>query len=213
VIYGLAEAAHAAEHRHRRRGGAFPPLIGWVAATGHVTLMPVLLFLIIFMWTPPHFWALALFVQTDYAKVGIPMMPVVAGEKATRRQMLAYAVLLLPPTLVPWFIGGTGLVYGCRRWCWGWCSWRSRSASACAPACRTNEARKAPVRLFGLYLFVLFARWWPIARHGARLASMNPNDDHLSPAESEAYRARQRARAGLGLTLARWRCCSSRSRS
>ncbi len=70
--------------------GAFPPLIGWVAVTGDITLMPVLLFAIIFIWTPPHFWALALFVKSDYAKVGIPMMPVVAGEQSTRRQILAY---------------------------------------------------------------------------------------------------------------------------
>src|SRR4029078_5765875 len=79
--------------------GAFPPLIGWVAVTGHVTLMPVLLFAIIFMWTPPHFWALALFVKTDYAKAGIPMLPVVAGEATTRWQILAYAVLLVPVRL------------------------------------------------------------------------------------------------------------------
>ncbi|HET9627898.1 MAG TPA: heme o synthase [Novosphingobium sp.] len=96
--------------------GAFPPLIGWVAVTGHITLMPVVLFAIIFMWTPPHFWALALFVQSDYAKVGIPMLPVVAGETATRRQILIYAVLLLPlslvPCLVPPDLGGAGRVYG-----------------------------------------------------------------------------------------------------
>jgi protoheme IX farnesyltransferase len=92
--------------------GAFPPLIGWVAVTGHVTLMPVLLFAIIFFWTPPHFWALALFVKSDYAKVGIPMMPVVAGEKATRQQILIYAVLLLPLSVLPWWIGGTGAIYG-----------------------------------------------------------------------------------------------------
>jgi protoheme IX farnesyltransferase len=92
--------------------GAFPPLIGWVAATGHVSLMPVVLFAIIFMWTPPHFWALALFVKTDYAKVGIPMLPVVAGERTTRRHMLIYTILLLPVTLVPWWIGGTGVIYG-----------------------------------------------------------------------------------------------------
>ncbi|MES2491695.1 MAG: heme o synthase [Pseudomonadota bacterium] len=92
--------------------GAFPPLIGWVAATGSISLMPVLLFAIIFMWTPPHFWALALFVQSDYAKVGIPMLPVVAGEPATRRQILIYAALLLPLSLVPWWIGGTGMLYG-----------------------------------------------------------------------------------------------------
>jgi protoheme IX farnesyltransferase len=92
--------------------GAFPPLIGWVAATGHISVMPIVLFAIIFMWTPPHFWALALFVQSDYAKVGIPMMPVVAGEASTRKQILAYAVLLLLISLVPWLIGGTGAIYG-----------------------------------------------------------------------------------------------------
>ena len=95
--------------------GAFPPLIGWVAATGHVTLMPVVLFAIIFFWTPPHFWALALFVKSDYAKVGIPMMPVVAGEKSTRRQILAYAALLLPLSALPWWLPGeehTGAIYG-----------------------------------------------------------------------------------------------------
>ncbi|MES2700318.1 MAG: heme o synthase [Pseudomonadota bacterium] len=92
--------------------GAFPPLIGWVAVTGDITLMPVLLFAIIFIWTPPHFWALALFVQTDYAKVGIPMMPVVAGEKSTRRQILGYSIALLLVSLAPWAIGGTGTIYG-----------------------------------------------------------------------------------------------------
>jgi protoheme IX farnesyltransferase len=92
--------------------GAFPPLIGWVAATGDITAMPVILFAIIFFWTPPHFWALALFVQSEYAKVGIPMMPVVAGEKSTRIQILIYAVLLLPLSLLPWWIGGAGAVYG-----------------------------------------------------------------------------------------------------
>jgi len=92
--------------------GAFPPLIGWVAVTGDITAMPILLFAIIFFWTPPHFWALALFVQSDYAKVGIPMLPVVAGEKATRRQIMAYTVLLAPIAIAPWWIGGTGWIYG-----------------------------------------------------------------------------------------------------
>ncbi|WP_260928019.1 heme o synthase [Novosphingobium sp. 9] len=94
--------------------GAFPPLIGWIAATGHITPMPLVLFAIIFFWTPPHFWALALFVKSDYAKVGIPMMPVVAGEKATRRHIMGYAVLLLPLSMVPWFLPheATGPVYG-----------------------------------------------------------------------------------------------------
>jgi len=92
--------------------GAFPPLIGWVAVTGDITVMPVLLFAIIFMWTPPHFWALALFVKTDYAKAGIPMLPVVAGEAATRRQILAYSLILFAVSLAPWWIGGTGALYG-----------------------------------------------------------------------------------------------------
>jgi heme o synthase len=92
--------------------GAFPPLIGWVAVTGDVTLMPVLLFAIIFAWTPPHFWALALFVKTDYAKAGIPMLPVVAGEAATRRQILAYSLILFAVSLAPWWIGGAGALYG-----------------------------------------------------------------------------------------------------
>ena len=92
--------------------GAFPPMIGWVAVTGEITLMPVLLFAIIFMWTPPHFWALALFVKTDYEKVGIPMMPVVKGEASTRRQILVYAVLLVPFAVAPWIIGATGAIYG-----------------------------------------------------------------------------------------------------
>jgi protoheme IX farnesyltransferase len=92
--------------------GAFPPLIGWVAVTGEITAMPILLFAIIFFWTPPHFWALALFVQSDYAKVGIPMLPVVAGEKVTRRQIMIYTVLLAPIAIAPWAIGGTGWIYG-----------------------------------------------------------------------------------------------------
>ena len=92
--------------------GAFPPLIGWVAVTGEITAMPLLLFAIIFFWTPPHFWALALFVQTDYAKVGIPMLPVVAGEGPTRRQIMLYTLVLAPIAIAPWAIGGTSWVYG-----------------------------------------------------------------------------------------------------
>jgi len=91
--------------------GAFPPLIGWIAVTGEITAMPLLLFAIIFIWTPPHFWALALWVKTDYAAAGIPMMPVVAGEKSTRRQILAYSVALLAVSVAPWWIGGTGAIY------------------------------------------------------------------------------------------------------
>ena len=91
--------------------GAFPPLIGWVAVTGDITAVPLLLFAIIFIWTPPHFWALALFVKTDYANVGIPMLPVVAGEKTTRRHILAYAVVLAAVAVAPYFVGGAGAIY------------------------------------------------------------------------------------------------------
>lgn len=92
--------------------GAFPPVIGWVAVTGDITVMPVLLFAIIFLWTPPHFWALALFVQSDYAKVGIPMLPVVRGEATTRRHILAYAIVLSPVALAPFLLGLANAIYG-----------------------------------------------------------------------------------------------------
>ena len=138
--------------------GAFPPLIGWVAVTGNITLMPVLLFLIIFMWTPPHFWALALFVQIDYAKVGIPMMPVVAGEKSTRRQILIYALLLLPVTLAPWWIGGTGWVYGVSALVLG-VIFVALSIHVGLRSSEPDDKMKPEKRLFAysvLYLFVLF---------------------------------------------------------
>lgn len=138
--------------------GAFPPLIGWVAVTGNITLMPVLLFLIIFMWTPPHFWALALFVQIDYAKVGIPMMPVVAGEKSTRRQILIYALLLLPVTLAPWWIGGTGWVYGVSALVLG-VIFVALSIQVGLRNSVPDDTMKPEKRLFAysvLYLFVLF---------------------------------------------------------
>ncbi len=92
--------------------GAFPPIIGWAAVTNDVTLLPVLLFALIFIWTPPHFWALALFIKSDYAKVGIPMMPVVAGEKSTRRQIFGYSVALLAIASAPPLLGLTGWIYG-----------------------------------------------------------------------------------------------------
>ncbi len=138
--------------------GAFPPLIGWVAVTGHVTLMPVLLFAIIFMWTPPHFWALALFVQSDYAKAGIPMLPVVAGETTTRRQMFAYAVILFAVSLAPWWIGGVGAIYGVAALLLS-----GAFVALCVPVAlrraEEGDRMKPEKRLFGysvLYLFALF---------------------------------------------------------
>jgi protoheme IX farnesyltransferase len=92
--------------------GAFPPMIGWAAVTGDLALLPVLLFAIIFFWTPPHFWALSLFANSDYRRAGVPMMPVVRGVRATKIQMLAYTLLLLPLTASPWLLGLTGWVYG-----------------------------------------------------------------------------------------------------
>ncbi|MDX1540134.1 MAG: heme o synthase [Geminicoccaceae bacterium] len=92
--------------------GAIPPVIGWAAVTGEISLFPILLFLIIFMWTPPHFWALSLYRATDYERAGVPMLPVVAGAESTRRHVLAYTLLLVPVTLLPYLIGYAGWFYG-----------------------------------------------------------------------------------------------------
>ena len=92
--------------------GAFPPVIGWAAATGDVALLPVLLFSLVFLWTPPHFWALALFVKSDYAKAGVPMLPVVAGERNTRLQILLYTLPMAAVAVLPWALRLTGPVYG-----------------------------------------------------------------------------------------------------
>jgi protoheme IX farnesyltransferase len=92
--------------------GAFPPLIGWVAATGHVAALPLLLFAIIFLWTPPHFWALSLFVRSDYAAAGIPMLPVVAGFENTRRQIFLYSLPMAGAAVAPWPLGLAGPIYG-----------------------------------------------------------------------------------------------------
>jgi protoheme IX farnesyltransferase len=92
--------------------GAFPPLIGWVAATGHMGALPLLLFALIFLWTPPHFWALSLFVRSDYAAAGIPMLPVVAGFESTRRQIFLYSLPMAAAAVAPWALGLAGTVYG-----------------------------------------------------------------------------------------------------
>jgi len=92
--------------------GAFPPMIGWAAVTGDISLASVALFALIFFWTPPHFWALALFRKVDYAKAGVPMLPVVAGVRETKRQMMVYTLSLLPISLAPAFLGVAGWLYG-----------------------------------------------------------------------------------------------------
>jgi protoheme IX farnesyltransferase len=91
--------------------GAFPPMIGWAAVTGTLDLEAAALFLLIFLWTPPHFWALALYRSDDYARAGVPMLPVVAGKRATRRQILLYTLLLIPASLAPAALGTVGMVY------------------------------------------------------------------------------------------------------
>jgi protoheme IX farnesyltransferase len=139
--------------------GAFPPLIGWAAVTGDVTLLPALMFAIIFFWTPPHFWALALFMKSDYSVAGIPMLPNVAGQRATRNQIFGYSWVLGAVAIAPWVLGMTGWVYGATTLVanafflfLALHVWRSETTEA--------AAMSAEKRLFGysiLYLFILFA--------------------------------------------------------
>ncbi|MEN3377607.1 MAG: heme o synthase, partial [Hyphomicrobiales bacterium] len=138
--------------------GAFPPVVGWAAVTGDVSLAPVLMFLIIFLWTPPHFWALGLLSTEDYRRAGVPMLPVVAGPDATRLQILLYTIVLAPVGLTPTLFGFAGLVYGAVALVCGaimlalaWRVYRERTGPPAASAAK---------RLFAfslLYVFVLFA--------------------------------------------------------
>ena len=136
--------------------GAFPPMIGWAAVTGSVSLEPVLLFLIIFFWTPPHFWALALYRTEDYARAGIPMLPVVSGDASTRRHILLYTLILVPLGVAPWAFGYTGFLYGITAVLTGaimlTLGWQVLHES--------RPAERASRNLFAfsiLYLFLLFA--------------------------------------------------------
>ncbi|MER8910547.1 heme o synthase [Mesorhizobium sp. M0854] len=140
--------------------GAIPPVIGWAAVTGSVSLESLVLFLVIFLWTPPHFWALALFKSDDYAKAGIPMMPNVAGQASTRRQIFAYALVLAPVGVLPWVLGFTTPVYGIVALLLGagfvWYAWRVLQMAD------DDRAMKPAKALFGyslLYLFAVFAAY------------------------------------------------------
>ncbi|MER8590169.1 MULTISPECIES: heme o synthase [unclassified Mesorhizobium] len=140
--------------------GAIPPVIGWAAVTGSVSLESLVLFLVIFLWTPPHFWALALFKSEDYAKAGIPMMPNVAGQASTRRQIFAYALVLAPVGVLPWVLGFTTPVYGIVALLLGagfvWYAWRVLQMAD------DDRAMKPAKALFGyslLYLFAIFAAY------------------------------------------------------
>ena len=138
--------------------GAIPPMIGWVAATGGISLEPCLLFLIVFFWTPPHFWALSLTRVDDYSRAGLPMLPVVAGTEATKRQILLYCIALAAVAAAPWLLGYAGAVYGTTTLIAG--------ALMIVLALRLRSerdgqrGRQAAQRLFGfsiLYLFIVFA--------------------------------------------------------
>ncbi|PAQ10102.1 heme o synthase [Mesorhizobium temperatum] len=138
--------------------GAIPPVIGWAAVTGTVSLESVVLFLIIFLWTPPHFWALALFKSEDYARAGIPMMPNVAGQASTRRQIFAYALILAPVGVLPWALGFTTPAYGVLAVLLGagfvWYAWKVLQMAD------DDHVMKPAKTLFGyslLYLFAIFA--------------------------------------------------------
>ncbi|RWB35591.1 MAG: protoheme IX farnesyltransferase [Mesorhizobium sp.] len=138
--------------------GAIPPVIGWAAVTGTVSLESVVLFLIIFLWTPPHFWALALFKSEDYARAGIPMMPNVAGQASTRRQIFAYALILAPVGVLPWALGFTTPAYGVFAVLLGagfvWYAWKVLQMAD------DDHVMKPAKALFGyslLFLFAIFA--------------------------------------------------------
>jgi heme o synthase len=162
--------------------GALPPVIGWTAASGEIALEPFVLFLIVFLWTPPHFWALALNRADDYARAGVPMLPVVAGRAETRRQILIYSILLFPISLLPWALGFAGAIYG-------------TTAALCGGTfivlalrlVRSSDADRRPAhRLFAfsiVYLFAVFAallagncaeRWSPIVSVRAAPAALGP---------------------------------------
>ncbi len=142
--------------------GAFPPVIGWAAVTGSVDLIPLVLFGIIFIWTPPHFWSLALWANDDYRRAGVPMLPVVAGARTTRRQIVLYTLALVPLTLVPWWLGFSGPIYGLTALVLGlgFLVSVARVATDRQDATGVSLTNDAPARAafkFSiLYLFVLF---------------------------------------------------------
>jgi heme o synthase len=170
--------------------GALPPVIGWAAATGDIGLQPLVLFLIIFLWTPPHFWALALNRRDEYARAGVPMLPVVAGRAATTQQILVYSALLAIASVLPWALGFAGPVYGaiaaiCGALFLGLAFQLSRSGEA---------DRRAAHRLFVFsifYLFVLFA------------AVGIDRSAHSSPSSRSSHGARIDARSGVATQITR----------
>jgi protoheme IX farnesyltransferase len=183
--------------------GALPPVIGWTAATGDIGLEPLVLFLIVLLWTPPHFWSLSLNRTDDYARAGVPMLPVVAGTAETTRQILVYGSALAPVSLLPWALGFAGTIYGA-------------AAAVCATilvvlAVRLDRNdkgdRRAARRLFTfsiVYLFVLFAallvdnratRWPSMLPAPAPQAAAGSVDAELHPGRASPAGSFLRARA------------------
>ena len=138
-------------------------MIGWAAVTGSVDLVPLILFAIVFFWTPPHFWSLALWANDDYRRANVPMLPVVAGAKETRRQIVLYSLVLVPLSLAPWAIGFSGPIYAIAAAVLGvgflLCVWRvARDRQDATGVSLTGDApARAAFKYSILYLFVLFA--------------------------------------------------------
>jgi protoheme IX farnesyltransferase len=143
--------------------GAFPPVIGWAAVSGTIDLLPLILFAIVFFWTPPHFWSLALFANSDYERAGVPMLPVVAGARETRRQIIIYTLLVVPLSLLPCVVGFSGLLYGLAALALGGgfitVAWRVvTDRQDPSGVSRTNDApARVAFKYSILYLFGLFA--------------------------------------------------------
>jgi protoheme IX farnesyltransferase len=142
--------------------GAFPPVIGWAAATGHISMLPVLLFAIVFFWTPPHFWALSLYASGDYERAGVPMLPVVKGARHTRVCVMVYTLLLVPVTLLPYIMGLTGGIYGAAALALGaafiaysWLLLNDKQDAKGVSLTKDGPARAA-FKYSILYLFLLF---------------------------------------------------------
>lgn len=142
--------------------GAFPPVIGWLAVTGQLDVMPLLMFGIIFLWTPPHFWALSLFAHADYERAGVPMLPVVSGARETRRQVVIYTLLMVPFSLLPWGLGLSGPIYGATAFLLGlWFIvsairlWRDAQDET-GVSLTNDKPAKATFKYSIIYLFALF---------------------------------------------------------
>ena len=168
--------------------GALPPVIGWASVTGSIELDALVLFLIVFLWTPPHFWALALYRMSDYGKVGIPMLPVTAGKAHTRLQIILYSTLLVPATIIPYYKGfagqiyflvallsGIGLMtYALRVWWWGRIADhedRVEGPEAKLSSVQADHAARGMFKYSIFYLFIVFAAL--LVEHGFGLVSVS----------------------------------------